>query len=53
MSEEKDDQKTIKVYNSITPKRAGMSLTENAQSDTFKAPCCCFEYVPYTALAIV
>ena len=28
-------------------------LTENAQSDTFKDPCCCFEYAPYTALNIV
>ena len=28
-------------------------LTENAQSDTFKAPCCCFENVPNTALTIV
>ena len=28
-------------------------LTENAQSDTFKAPCCCFEYPSYTALTIV
>ena len=27
--------------------------TENAQSDTFKAPCCCFENAPYTALTIV
>ena len=26
---------------------------ENAQSDTFKAPCCCFENVPNTALTIV
>ena len=30
-----------------------VNLTENAQSDTFKAPCCCFEYAPYTALTIV
>ena len=28
-------------------------LTENAQSDTFKAPCCCFENAPNTALTIV
>ena len=30
-----------------------VNLTENAQSDTFKPPCCCFEYAPYTALSIV
>ena len=30
-----------------------VNLTENAKSDTFKAPCCCFEYVLYTALTIV
>ena len=30
-----------------------VNLTENAQSDTFKDPCCCFEYAPYTALNIV
>ena len=28
-------------------------LTENARSDTFKAPCCCFENAPNTALTIV
>ena len=28
-------------------------LTENAQMDTFKAPCCCFENVPNTALTVV
>ena len=28
-------------------------IIENAQSDTFKAPCCCFENVPNTALTIV
>ena len=27
-----------------------VNQTENAQSDTFKAPCSCFEYAPYTAL---
>ena len=30
-----------------------VNLTENAQSDTFKAPCYCFEYSPYTVLTIV
>ena len=30
-----------------------LSIIENAQSDTFKAPCCCFENVPNTALTIV
>ena len=30
-----------------------VNLTENAQSDTFKAPCCCFENAHYTALTIV
>ena len=29
------------------------TLTENALSDTFKAPCCCFENAPYTELTIV
>ena len=28
-------------------------LTENVQKDTFKAPCCCFENVPNTALTVV
>ena len=28
-------------------------LTENAQSDTFKAPCCCFENAPNTFPTIV
>ena len=28
-------------------------VTENAQSGSFKAPCCCFEYEPYTALSVV
>ena len=28
-------------------------LIENAQSDTFKAPCCCFDNAPDTALTIV
>ena len=28
-------------------------LIENAQSDTFKAPCCCFENAPNTAPTIV
>ena len=32
---------------------AELQLIENAQSDTFKAPCCCFENVPNTALTIV
>ena len=30
-----------------------VNLIENAQSDTFKARCCCFENVPNTALTIV
>ena len=30
-----------------------MNLIENAQSDTFKALCCCFENAPNTALTIV
>ena len=30
-----------------------VDLIENAQSDTFKAPCCWFENVPNTALTIV
>ena len=30
-----------------------VNLIENAQRDTFKAPCCCFENVPNTALTIV
>ena len=30
-----------------------VNLTENAQSDTFKAPCCCFENAPNIALTIV
>ena len=30
-----------------------VNLTENAQSDTFKAPCCCVEYAPYTALTLI
>ena len=30
-----------------------VNQTENAQSYTFKAPCCCFENAPYTALTIV
>ena len=30
-----------------------VNLPENAQSDTFKAPCCCFENAPNTALTIV
>ena len=30
-----------------------VKLTENAQSDTFNAPCCCFENAPNTALTIV
>ena len=29
------------------------SVTENAERHTFKAPCCCFENAPYTALTIV
>ena len=28
-------------------------LMENAQSETFKGPCCCFENAPNTALTIV
>ena len=28
-------------------------ITENTERDTFFAPCCCFEYTPYTALTIV
>ena len=28
-------------------------VTENAQSGTFKAPCCSFEYTPYTTLSAV
>ena len=28
-------------------------IIENAASDTFKAPCCCFENAPNTALTIV
>ena len=28
-------------------------IIENDQSDTFNGPCCCFENVPNTALAIV
>ena len=28
-------------------------ITENAQSDTLKPPCCCFECAPYTALTII
>ena len=35
------------------PQDETVNLTENAQSDTFKAPSCCFEYAPYTALTIV
>ena len=39
---------------SSTQKRLRLvNLTENAQSDTFKAPCCCFENAPNTALTIV
>ena len=34
-------------------KERTQAVTENAQSDTFNAPCCCFEYIPYTALTIV
>ena len=30
-----------------------VNVIENAQSDTFKAPCCCFENAPNTALTIV
>ena len=30
-----------------------VNIIENAQSDTFKAPCCCFENAPNTALTIV
>ena len=30
-----------------------VNLIENAQKDTFKAPCCCFENVTNTALTIV
>ena len=30
-----------------------VNLIENAQRDTFKAPCCCFENAPNTALPIV
>ena len=38
---------------SSTSEAETVNLTENAQSDTFKAPCCCFEYATYTALTIV
>ena len=38
---------------SSTSEAETVNLTENAQSDTFKAPCCCFEYAPYTVLTIV
>ena len=30
-----------------------VNLTEYAPKDTFKAPCCCFENVPNTALTVV
>ena len=30
-----------------------VNLIENVASDTFKAPCCCFENAPNTALTIV
>ena len=35
------------------PKMSATTINRNAQSDTFKAPSCCFEYAPYTALTIV
>ena len=33
--------------------KSAYKVTENAQSDTFKAPCCCFENAPNNALTIV
>ena len=30
-----------------------VTLTENAERHTFKAPCCCFENAPYTELTFV
>ena len=36
------------------PKEAEtVNLTENDAKSLSKAPCCCFEYVPYTALTVV
>ena len=45
---------THSAINKLNSKEAEtVNLTENAQSDTFKAPCCCFENAPNTALTIV
>ena len=47
-------QDTHSAINKLNSKEVEtVNLIENAQRDTFKAPCCCFENVPNTALTIV
>ena len=44
---------TQQLTSSTQKRLETVNLTGNAQRDTFKAPCCCFENAPNTALTIV
>ena len=47
-------QDTHSAISQLNSKEAEtVNLIENAQIDTFKAPCCCFKNVPNTAFTIV
>ena len=47
-------QDTQSAINKLNSKEfETVNLIENAQSDPFKAPCCCFENAPNTVLTIV